>query len=287
MIADFQSKLEKRVLGVQRRLYSDLFNVSMGLRRKKDGTLSQSNDISAVNSKIGRVFVAYEVGVKKGIIPWMVRSVLKLLKINYSYFRSISRFSITKVRNKANKAFLSQLGYNLEKGTIIKGSWLAGLSNANDAKLSVMRRFSSSIMSGLSMQNFTKLFKADFLGSSGLNLQRHWDTHTRTMFMSIDRNAQRYYGKQLKLKHYIFSGTLKDNSRGFCAARLNRIYTEDEINKWQGLSWQGKIEGASVWDVLGGYNCRHVLSAVSDAIVERLVKSRGKVNTYDTSIVIA
>jgi hypothetical protein len=66
-------------------------------------------------------------------------------------------------------------------------------------------------------------------------------------------------GESLGVKHYYYSGTLIKTSRPFCIERAGRVFSIDEINAWppqQGLP-------ANVY--LGGYNCRHRLSPVSDA----------------------
>ena len=62
-------------------------------------------------------------------------------------------------------------------------------------------------------------------------------------------------GKDAGLRHFLYYGNLMATSRQFCITRVGKVYTERQINSWDGLSWQGKA-GPALTD-RGGYNCRH------------------------------
>ncbi len=69
---------------------------------------------------------------------------------------------------------------------------------------------------------------------------------------------------ELEIDRFLFSGGLILDSREFCKKRAGKIFTRKQVEAWQKLSWKGKIPDADVFMVLGGWNCRHILSPVSD-----------------------
>jgi hypothetical protein len=79
------------------------------------------------------------------------------------------------------------------------------------------------------------------------------------------------YAERLGLKYAVYSGTLEEDSRPFCVARVNKVYSLGEIQSWRNLKFQGKpkIGYEPVYDC-GGFNCRHHLSWISDEIAEKL-----------------
>lgn len=280
LISNLQVKLDRRVQAAQNSLYTKLVRIAAEIETDAVGNIKQANSISSLTGQVGRVFIAYTDNVRTSIIPWFIRSIYKLLGINHSYFKSFNRFKSNSVKSIATRRFMEHLGYSIMSNKLIKGSWLDGLSTVDAVRTSVMQRFSSAVLAGLNIKEFKRSFKDMFLSSSGLSLKSHWETHTRTIFVSLDRSMQQYYAKELNLEYYIFSGTIQHNTRDFCASRVNRVYTKDEVRKWNLLQWKGKIPNSDVFIVLGGYNCRHVLSAISEKIALRLAKSRGGVNSY-------
>lgn len=100
-------------------------------------------------------------------------------------------------------------------------------------------------------------------------LKKYNRTYAQTAYGSFDRKIQNIKSSQLGLKYYLYSGSLLRDSREFCRRRAGKIFTEDEINSWQDMSWTGKAEGRSVWEYLGGWNCQHILSPVTAALARR------------------
>jgi len=98
---------------------------------------------------------------------------------------------------------------------------------------------------------------------SGL-LKRFSGTYAATAFASFDRQLQQIKSAELGIERYLYSGSLIKDSRDFCVQRAGRIFKKKEIERWSGLSWKGKVEGCDIFICLGGYNCQHILSPISD-----------------------
>jgi hypothetical protein len=62
---------------------------------------------------------------------------------------------------------------------------------------------------------------------------------------------------------YLYQGKPIDTTRPFCRAREGHVWHETEVRGWGDLEpWAGWMEGtntSTIFQFLGGYNCRHVL----------------------------
>ena len=95
-------------------------------------------------------------------------------------------------------------------------------------------------------------------------LKKYTNTYAFTAYASFDRQIQNIKAAEFGLDHFLYSGGLVVDSRDFCVARAGNIFTKKEIDSWQSMSWTGKAAGRDVWKFLGGFNCQHILSPVTD-----------------------
>ena len=58
-------------------------------------------------------------------------------------------------------------------------------------------------------------------------------------------------------------GTLIGTSRGWCEQHVGKIFTLEEIKKWETQTWSGK-KGGSAFVSRGGWNCRHSWKPILD-----------------------
>jgi len=104
-------------------------------------------------------------------------------------------------------------------------------------------------------------------------LKKYAATYANTAYAAFDRRIQNIKSAQYGLDKFLYSGSLIVDSRDFCKARVGKVFTRAEIDSWQDMSWKGKASGRDVWTFLGGFNCRHILSPVTDEMAERLKTS--------------
>ncbi len=80
------------------------------------------------------------------------------------------------------------------------------------------------------------------------------------------RTATKTASDAVGAEFYLYQGSEIDTTRPFCAARAGKYWHKREIEGWADLQWDGKIpetNATSIFSLLGGYNCRHVLVPVS------------------------
>lgn len=91
----------------------------------------------------------------------------------------------------------------------------------------------------------------------------------RDTAIEVSRATDLRYAREEGFKYAYYLGGLIETSRCFCQQRDQLIWSVDRINKWNDLSWGGKIEGVDVKIALGGYNCRHYLMWIDDETAEK------------------
>lgn len=264
-------------------MYSSLLELIIDLKEDDNGSIKDSlSNISIIERRVNQVFTSQLAHTKIGKV--IVNGVRKLLGLNRIYFKTVGDYAVDTIHEQAVKRVLKRLGYNTSSDKIIKGSWLDELASNNRVKQQVLARLYGALSSNITKSEFKKQFRDDFLDTqSGLGLVvKDMDFHAGNIFRSIDRQTQLLYADKLKVEYFMYSGTIKDNTRDFCRERVNRIYTKKEIQRWNSLNWKGKIKGSDVFTTLGGYSCRHTLHAMSEEVALATAKRLGRpIDTFN------
>jgi len=120
-----------------------------------------------------------------------------------------------------------------------------------------------------------KSLHTDTVLSSGAKLngllKKYNSTYAFTAFSGFDRRIQTIKAEQYGMDLFYYSGSLLMDSREFCVNRVGKVFTKKEIDSWNQMGpWNGKAEGRDVWTFLGGWNCGHILSPVTEEFAEYL-----------------
>ena len=85
-----------------------------------------------------------------------------------------------------------------------------------------------------------------------------------------DRTYNQQVVKETEVQFYQYTGGTIEDTREFCEERNGNYYHIKEIESWADLEWQGKYRGTSrgtIFNYLGGYNCRHSIIPVPISMV--------------------
>lgn len=278
LIERLERTLTNKVRTEQSKLYARISKLVDGLDTQ-DGVIRQTTKNLLVQSRVNTAFTAYAKEQKKGLIPWLLRGVLKLLGLSRTYFKTVAPLREGNVYNKAVRRLFLRLG--VDKGQIIPGSWLDSLASATNVKASVMGSFQRAIMGRVNAKDFNRDLAQDFI-QVGV-LVKDVKRVTRDLFISVDREVQNVYKQELGLGYGLWSGTVKATTTDFCKRRSGLVFTEGEINRWNGLQWSGKLKTGHDCKVNGhGYGCRHHVSWITKETAEAIAKRRGKeINSFN------
>jgi hypothetical protein len=193
----------------------------------------------------------------------------KIIGVNDDYFGSFEELPET-LADKARRLTMQRWGWDGKK--LIPGGYFESLFSSNDTAQRVARAVNQAILQKVTLKDFQRDFKALFVGKDGSGmLERHWNTNSFDLYQRIDRTANLLYADELGLNFAIYSGTLEKDSRPFCIARVNRVYSRPEIEAWKDLNFAGKPKYSyDPFTDCGGFNCRHHLSFISDGVAKML-----------------
>ena len=98
----------------------------------------------------------------------------------------------------------------------------------------------------------------------GGRLASRLNTEITTSLSGYSRAVNQQKAAELGLDHFIYLGPDDDITREFCQERVDRIFTQEEIDSWD----NGTDLPANIY--CGGYNCRHQLRPISAEFASEL-----------------
>ncbi|HEY3387541.1 MAG TPA: hypothetical protein VGK46_13585, partial [Saprospiraceae bacterium] len=135
------------------------------------------------------------------------------------------------------------------------------------------------ITTGLTIIGLRIALKETVLKRGGGLVKSLFEERLPDPYVKVDRFIGKKYATALELTYAIYQGGTIGTSREFCIERNNKVFSRDEIaafgtpqDEFGGYTdkaageFQGKTDPYEPFEDLGGYNCRHFLSFVSDEL---------------------
>lgn len=265
---------ELLVKGLQVAGYMAVFEWVTGNLDTEEGKIKNTAANLGKVSGLYRTFGAWQekyIGTVLGrVLDWAG----KIVGANDDYFGSFEEVPET-LADKARRLTLQRWGWDGKK--LIPGGYFEILFSSRETAQRVARVVNQAILQKVTLKDFQRDFKRLFVGANGTGvLERHWRTNSFDLYQRLDRTANLLYADELGLNWAIYSGTLEEDSRPFCIARANRVYNREEIAAWEKLDFAGKPKYSYYpFTDLGGHNCRHHLSFISEGVAG-VLKSKQK-----------
>lgn len=102
-----------------------------------------------------------------------------------------------------------------------------------------------------------------------------------------DRTYADNIAQDLGAEWFLYAGTEIATTRPFCEERVGKYYTRAQVEAWAELDWAGKMKETTnantIFQNLGGWNCRHVLVPVSAAAVPEWLRAKTEGRTTGQS----
>jgi hypothetical protein len=93
-------------------------------------------------------------------------------------------------------------------------------------------------------------------------LHAYFVTKVTTTVEQYERELYAIYAEDLGSTRFLYMGPEDERNRDFCAQRVDKVYTAEQIQSWADEDWDGKIPGTNaenIWVNCGGFSCRHIL----------------------------
>lgn len=200
------------------------------------------------------------------LAQWFVSRIQKIFRLNREYF---TQFGSTSSKNES--LVYKQLGISSRNGsfTLDRGGYLSNLLRI-DSAISTIKAIARTAVNSptIKIANFRKTLR-DVIQGKGL-IESDIRSQSRDIFTKVDRSIGFRNSTSLKIRAAIYQGGIISTSRKFCKERNNKVFTFDEIRSFADLDWPEKPDIYDPFTDLGGYNCRHVLDYIPDALAIRL-----------------
>jgi len=269
------------VRGLQNAAYGLVIDWLVGTIETENGrikyTASNLGKVAGLFRAMSRWQKQYEKTMLGSVLDWAGR----LFGLNSEYFETFEPGKVESIDEAARRLTLQRWGYNVNTKELIPGGYFESLFKNPNIGQRVAGLVNQAITQKMPLAQFQKTFRQVFVGIPGQGmLERHWRTNSFDLYQRIDRTANLIYADRLGLEYAIYSGTLENDSRPFCIARVNKVFSRPEISSWKNLQFQGKPKvGYDPFVDCGGYNCRHTLSWITDEIAQHLrpeIKTKNK-----------
>lgn len=131
---------------------------------------------------------------------------------------------------------------------------------------SISSKIYSSVIVGTPVDELTMDVRQMLVGGTdkaGRPMVNHAKTIATTGYREADSTILQAKAKEFDIKKFKYAGSLIKDSRKWCQDHVDKIYTLEEIQEWEGRSWKGKKSG-DPFVTRGGWNCRHKWLPVVD-----------------------
>ena len=250
----------------------------LGKMETENGTIKNSLKNRKILSEVLKLIRTYYKSQTSLLSKEIETRLSELVGINIEEFEKQVKKTIDK--QLYTDTILTDIGF---VGSKIKpNSYLDSLLKDNVVSKTIVATISKAIKAGSTLSDLVKKITEYFVPKSGLGLieSQLFRNGGFTVYQQQDRVLNAVIADDLGLTHCVYAGTIKDNTRDFCKARVNKVYTTKEVKKWNSLQWRGKIPNVDIFTQCGGFSCRHVLNYVSEETAKRLASTRGGINSY-------
>jgi hypothetical protein len=268
---------KRLILRYQFLLWPSINAIINKIQAEQDGrikfTITNIQEAGKVSTEVASVFKRQQ----KTIFEQIIQGFRRIFGLSTDFYQDIQPIAQSKEQQVLSR-MLRLYGY--DNGKVQPGSLFAALSNTEAISQDIAQRINQAIISRQNLDEFRQQFFADFVNPNSGFAARYYNRFTRDLFFQFDRGTALAYADELGLTHAIYAGTIKDTTRGFCEARNNKVYTREEIARWNNQSWKGKDTRVPVEIACGGYNCRHTYNYVDQSIADVIASQSGGLNTY-------
>lgn len=93
------------------------------------------------------------------------------------------------------------------------------------------------------------------IDARGNNMARYAELWANDVLMNFHQAVTLKKASDAGLNYFLYYGNVIETSRQFCIDRAGKVFSEQEIKSWNGMTWRGK--SGPPLTRRGGYNCRH------------------------------
>ena len=312
-----RDKLESTVIRLQSRLFDDILSELLPELDIKDGVIQDTAKNYRLMSVLDKTYKDFTVYSNSVVLGQIVKGTAKIAELSENYFQIIMSGNLperfAKVIENADKLINLQIGLTGDK--VFKGGWLDSFFNSDTIGMELKEMTAKAVTSNMDKKEYIKLLRNKITGTNQYTgaLERKFNAYAYDLYQMYDAAYNMAIGNEFGYKYFVYQGGLIADSRDFCAAHNNKVWSREEMDKFGSwvpadgeyppgyeikakdinavpsyLSYPGYDPGLN----RGGPRCRHAYGWIPDDIAfdmrpdlkekrEEIIKQSKEDNTED------
>lgn len=275
---------EGNVIRLQEQLLDELIKKLIPELDIENGKILNTKRNMNIIHQLDKLYTEFAKVNQTNMVRDYAESFSKIDAFNVQYFGQVALDQTTQKRfdavmNKTQLFMNSRIG--IVDGELIRGGYLESFIS-DQALLNEIRQLTMrAVTGGLEGKSFVEQLSEMITGNEqkGGGFEKYYRTYAYDSLQEYDRAYGNTLAQEFKMNYAQYQGGLIEDSRNFCREHDGNVYSREEIEKFD--QWEdpetgevpGYISSFPGYDPFvhcGGFNCRHTLSWISDAMAFRL-----------------
>jgi hypothetical protein len=289
-----RDKLEKSVIKLQSQLLDKLMSEIYPELDVVNGVIQDTKKNYQILTGIDKLYKNFNSSSLTNVASQVSGTTSGIITLGETYFKTALASQLTSSFANVLKTTAQKmdLRIGLNDGKIVSGGFLESLIKDTTLENQIKNFVSKSVTGQAATKDFIKGLSAIVTGDEKPGgLEKQYQRYAYDLYQQYDRAYNGSLADQLELNYFIYQGGLVEDSRDFCAAHNNKVWSREESETW--MFWtpvQGeypagyKIKQKDIYSVpsylgypgyqplidFGGYRCRHGIGWISQELAEEL-----------------
>lgn len=299
----------RTVYAAQLTLYSLCLDKLVDKLETENGEISNNSKNRKLIAAFSIIYETFRIDEIQPIVNEMVDNISEITQNNIDYYHSLFSFSeqfkdsdnldtfnsndafkvsqdlpITDVHQTIN----FRLGIT-EAGAIVSAGFLFNLYHDKSVVTEIQQSVYKGMITGSPITDLKDSLKSDIVGETEMipdesgnkiekvtkngMLGRVFSPVANDVFTQVDRTASTVISNAIDLKYFIYSGTVRKNSRAFCIPKCNKVFSTDDAKEWINEDPGPIAVDKDTYDPIlqcGGINCYHICMFITDELYKVL-----------------
>jgi len=273
--------LEAEVVAAERLLASLIASrVLEQMQVGEGGRIVNSAANMAIVTTVDQVFLEIAAVKMYGISRSISRRVERINQEVAEYFRAGS-FSEETVEEIARDMTSMQARLGIDSlGNLVPGGYLDTLARGAEVRDRLKQFMLQAVSSRVPLQAMTRDLRTIIMGGGANNVNgamvQYYRTYAYDVFNQAREIRAEQFAQRLKLRHFIYQGSVIDTSRRFCRKRAGKPFTTAEAAQWKNDPDLIDKKTRATYNPIverGRYNCRHWIDWISPEMYDQLKPS--------------
>jgi hypothetical protein len=294
---ELRLQMENSVIKLQSSLFNVAISEVISLLDVKDGVIQDTANNYRLISEVEKLYSNFNVKIIEKLLPQISKGITSITDLNKSFFLLSLSKNLPERFEKVIEAtrVITDLKIGLRAGKMIRGGYLMSMLRTDPTEFKQF--MSKAVTAQIPMKEFIAGIKERITGTEAKKgiLDRQFQQFAYDTYQQYDRAYNRKMADEFGMQYFFYQGRLIKDSRDFCAAHYNKVWSIEETETW--ATWtpaEGQqnreypegyeIKAKDIYKMpsylgypgyeptidLGGYRCNHIYAPISDELAYKL-----------------